>query len=59
MNGFSKYYQKDRQTRLNILVEQQKLSSAEVEKLAQAELDFELGDTMIENYLTQYQLPEV
>ena len=58
MNGFSKYYQKDRQTRLNILVEQQKLSSAEVEKLAQAELDFELGDTMIENYLTQYQLPE-
>lgn len=58
MNGFSKYYQKDQATRLEILKQQQKLTKAELEILNDPQLNFELGDTMIENYLTQYQLPE-
>ena len=48
MNGFSKYYQKDRQTRLDILVQQKKLTQAEVDSLIAPKLDLTLGDTMIE-----------
>ena len=58
MNGFSKYYQKDRQTRLDILVQQKKLTQAEVDSLIDPKLDLTLGDTMIENFITQYQIPE-
>lgn len=58
MNGFSKYYQKDRQTRLDILVQQKKLTQAEVDSLIDPKLDITLGDTMIENFITQYQIPE-
>lgn len=58
MNGFSKYYQKDRQTRLDILVQQKKLTQAEVDSLIAPKLDLTLGDTMIENFITQYQIPE-
>ena len=39
MNGFSKYYQKDRQTRLDILVQQKKLTQAEVDSLIAPKLD--------------------
>lgn len=58
MNGFNKYYQKDRQTRLDILVQQKKLTQAEVDSLIDPKLDLTLGDTMIENFITQYQIPE-
>ena len=58
MNGFNKYYQKDRQTRLDILVQQKKLTPAEVDSLIDPKLDLTLGDTMIENFITQYQIPE-
>ncbi len=42
MNGFSKYYQKDRQTRLDILVQQKKLTQAEVDSLIDPKLDWEI-----------------
>lgn len=58
MNGFSKYYQKTRAKRLDILEKQVDLSDQETEILHNEKLGLTLGDTMIENYLTQYQLPE-
>lgn len=58
MNGFSKYYQKTRAKRLDILEKQVDLSDQEKEILHNEKLGLTLGDTMIENYLTQYQLPE-
>lgn len=58
MKGFNKYYQKSWQQRLSILRENGFLDEREIHQLEQQTVDPALGDTMIENFIAQYQLPE-
>lgn len=58
MQGFEKYYRKSWPERLAVLEKEAKLTSAQVELLKQNANASELGETMIENFITQYQLPE-
>lgn len=58
MKSFSKYYQKSWKQRLSILKENGFLDEHEIRQLENQTIDPTLGDTMIENFITQYQLPE-
>ena len=58
MQCFNKYYQKSWQKRLAILKENGFLDEKEINQLETQAVDPTLGDTMIENFVTQYQLPE-
>ena len=58
MQCFNKYYQKPWQKRLAILKENGFLDEKEIDQLETQAVDPALGDTMIENFVTQYQLPE-
>ena len=58
MDGFSKYYKKTWQERLNILVNQNKISAAQKKLLEDLSVNQEIGEIQIENFITQYQIPE-
>lgn len=58
MQCFNKYYQKSWQKRLSILKENGFLDEKEIQQLEDQAVDPALGDTMIENFVTQYQIPE-
>lgn len=58
MEGFEKYYQKDWQTRLDILKQKKYLTPAQLEKLNTSTSEAEVSDAMIENFITEYHLPE-
>ena len=58
MQGFEKYYRKTWPQRLDVLKQENKLSKKQVEQLKQNAVTPALGDTQIENFLTQFQLPE-
>lgn len=58
MDGFEKYYRKNWEQRLEVLIKQAKLSEQQVELLKINAQDPNLGETMIENFITQYSLPE-
>src|SRR5699024_4426086 len=58
MQGFEKYYRKTWSQRLDVLKQENKLSKKQVEQLKQNAVTPVLGDTQIEYFLTQFQLPE-
>ena len=58
MDLFSKYYQKKWAERLDVLWEAGLLTTDEIAQLRHLGTAAALGDTMIENYLTNYALPE-
>lgn len=58
MDGFSKYYKKTWQERLNVLVNQNKISAAQKKLLEDLSVNQEIGEIQIENFITQYQIPE-
>lgn len=58
MQGFEKYYQKDWDERLAILKTATELTADELEILKTAELKPEIRETLIENQITGYTLPE-
>lgn len=58
MQGFEKYYRKSWSERLDVLAKQQKLTLEQIETLKENALTPQLGETMIENFITQYSLPE-
>lgn len=58
MDGFSKYYKKTWQERLDILVKQNKITLSQRQMLESLAVNQEIGDIQIENFITQYQIPE-
>ncbi|MGX5376690.1 hydroxymethylglutaryl-CoA reductase, degradative [Ligilactobacillus sp. LYQ135] len=58
MRGFEKYYRKTRNERLAILRDSYLLNDDEIATLDEARLNPEIGDTMIENFITDYRIPE-
>lgn len=58
MKGFKKYYRKTWQERLAVLEQEHKLSKKEVQQLEQNAVFPEIGDTQVENFITQFSLPE-
>lgn len=58
MEGFEKYYQKDHQTRLDILKQKKYLDQTQLDKLQTSASEVKISDAMIENFITEYHLPE-
>ena len=58
MEGFKKYYKKSWSERLEILKKQEILSQEDIDRLKSQAIDVSLGETQIENFITQYLLPE-
>ena len=58
MEAFHKYYQKPWTKRLEILKTSSRLDSDQVAYLKKLASDPELGETMIENFISSYALPE-
>ena len=58
MDGFEKYYRKSWSKRLEILEKTNKLTPKQVELLKTSTNNPQLGETMIENFITHYSLPE-
>ena len=58
MEGFEKYYQKDHQTRLDILKQKKYLDQTQLDKLQASASEVKISDAMIENFITEYHLPE-
>lgn len=58
MEGFKKYYKKSWSERLEILEKQEILSQEDIDRLKSQAIDVSLGETQIENFITQYLLPE-
>lgn len=58
MQGFEKFYRKSWPQRLAVLQEEHKLTESQVETLKKNAVSPEIGETQIENFITQFQLPE-
>lgn len=58
MQGFEKFYRKSWAQRLAVLQGEHKLTESQVETLKANAVSPELGETQIENFITQFQLPE-
>lgn len=58
MKGFEKYYRKSWPERLSVLEHENKLTKTEIQQLEKSALAPELGETQIENFITQFSLPE-
>lgn len=58
MQGFEKFYRKNWAERLEVLRKTQTLSEKQIEQLKTNAVTPEVGETQIENFITQYQLPE-
>src|SRR5699024_7933439 len=58
MEGFKKYYKKSWSERLEVLEKQEILSQEDIDRLKLQAIDVSLGETQIENFITQYLLPE-
>lgn len=58
MSGFKKYYQKTWNERLQVLEEKHLLNVNEITYLRELVSANSLGDTVIENFITEYSLPE-
>ena len=58
MSGFKKYYQKPWADRLQVLQTEQLLTADQLANLKAVAVNPELGETMIENFITSYSLPE-
>lgn len=57
MQGFEKYYRKTWHERLEIL-NKHTISDEQVKILKDGAKNPELGETMIENFISEYHLPE-
>lgn len=58
MRGFGKYYQKSWEERLAILRDTYRLDDEDLAQIKHLTSDPTLGDTMIENFITEYEIPE-
>lgn len=58
MKGFEKYYRKSWPERLSVLEHENRLTKTEIQQLEKSALAPELGETQIENFITQFSLPE-
>ncbi len=58
MEGFEKFYRKSWDQRLSVLKAEKKLTEKQILLLKQCAVFPEIGDTQIENFITQYHLPE-
>ncbi|MFT9373754.1 hydroxymethylglutaryl-CoA reductase, degradative [Liquorilactobacillus hordei] len=58
MQNYGKFYQKPWEERINLIKKNEKLTEKQIQILETAAQNKTLGNTMIENYITDYSYPE-
>lgn len=58
MQNYGKFYQKSWEERINHISQNEKLTKEQIQILKNSAHNKSLGDTMIENYITDYSYPE-
>ncbi|MFT8884459.1 MAG: hydroxymethylglutaryl-CoA reductase, degradative [Liquorilactobacillus hordei] len=58
MQNYGKFYQKPWKERINLIKKNEKLTEKQIQILENAAQNKTLGNTMIENYITDYSYPE-
>lgn len=58
MQNYGKFYQKPWEERINLIKKNEKLTEKQIQILENAAQNKTLGNTMIENYITDYSYPE-
>ncbi|EJF02049.1 hydroxymethylglutaryl-CoA reductase, degradative [Liquorilactobacillus mali] len=58
MQNYGKFYQKPWKERINLISQNEKLTKDQIQILKSSAQNRFLGDTMIENYITDYSYPE-